>query len=103
MPFAAAVFLGWFLLPSLLSVSADSPRVTEIDVDGMIHPVSAELINAGIDQAARQHSSLILIRLSTPGGLDSSMREIIEKIIASPVPVAVFVAPSGRRAACAGV
>jgi len=68
----------------------------------MIQPVSAEYITAGIDQAVRQQASLILIQLSTPGGLDTSMREIIEKIIASPVPVVVYVAPSGSRAASAG-
>src|SRR5579885_1998367 len=68
----------------------------------MIHPVSAELITAGIEHAVQEHASLVIIQLSTPGGLDTSMREIIEKVIASPVPVVVYVAPSGSRAASAG-
>ena len=93
-------------LSLLLSVAtglrADTPRVTEIRIDGMIHPVSAEYVTAGIDQAVRTHASLVLIQLSTPGGLDTSMREIIEKIIGSPIPVVVYVAPSGSRAASAG-
>ena len=90
------------LLSAATGLRADTPRVTEINIDGMIHPVSAEYVTAGIDQAVRTHASLVLIQLSTPGGLDTSMREIIGKIIASPIPVVVYVAPSGTRAASAG-
>jgi membrane-bound serine protease (ClpP class) len=79
-----------------------SPQVIEIPVDSVIHPISAEYVTAGMEQAIRQRVDLILIRLSTPGGLDTSMRQIIEKILSSPVPVAVYVAPSGSRAASAG-
>jgi membrane-bound serine protease (ClpP class) len=91
-------------LPVVLAVSlsAQSPQVVEIPVDGMIHPISAEYVTAGMEQAIRQRVDLILIRLSTPGGLDTSMRQIIEKILSSPVPVVVYVAPSGSRAASAG-
>ncbi|OFW27569.1 MAG: serine protease [Acidobacteria bacterium RIFCSPLOWO2_02_FULL_59_13] len=78
------------------------PQVMEIRVDGMIHPISAEFVMAGMEQAIRRRMDLILIQINTPGGLDSSMRQIIEKIINSPVPVAVYVAPSGSRAASAG-
>ncbi len=78
------------------------PQVVEIPVDSVIHPISAEYVTAGLEQAIRQRVDLILIRLSTPGGLDTSMRQIIEKILSSPVPVAVYVAPSGSRAASAG-
>ena len=81
---------------------AQIPQVMEIHVDGMIHPISAEYVTAGIDQAIRQHDSLIVIQMNTPGGLDTSMRQIIGKIITSPVPVVVYVAPSGDRAASAG-
>ena len=92
-----------FVCAALASaLRADTPRVTEIRIDGMIQPVSAEYVTAGIDQAVRTHASLVLIQLSTPGGLDTSMREIIGKIIGSPIPVVVFVAPSGSRAASAG-
>ncbi|MBI4464019.1 MAG: nodulation protein NfeD, partial [Acidobacteria bacterium] len=81
---------------------AQVPQVMEIRVDGMIHPISAEFARAGIEQAIQRRMDLILIQINTPGGLDSSMRQIIEKIINSPVPVAVYVAPSGSRAASAG-
>lgn len=78
------------------------PRVMEIDIDGVIHPVASEFVQAGMHKAEEQHASLILIQLSTPGGMDTSMREIIEQIISSPIPVAVYVGPSGKRAASAG-
>lgn len=93
---------GLALLLSAAGLRADTPRVMEIHIDGMIHPVSAEYVTAGIDQAVKTHASLVIIELSTPGGLDTSMREIIGKIIASPIPVVVYVAPSGSRAASAG-
>ena len=98
-------FLARAALFSLLlavSLRAQVPQVMEIPLEGMIHPISAEYVTAGMDQAIGQRFNLILIQLSTPGGLDTSMRQIIEKIIASPVPVVVYVAPSGSRAASAG-
>ncbi len=79
-----------------------APRVAEIPVNSVIHPISAEYVTAGMEQAIRQRVDLILIQLSTPGGLDTSMRLIIEKILSSPVPVVVYVGPSGSRAASAG-
>jgi membrane-bound serine protease (ClpP class) len=81
---------------------ASPPRIVEIDIDGVIHPVSAEFVDAGMKLAEEKNASLILIQLSTPGGLDTSMRQIIERIISSRIPVAVFVGPSGKRAASAG-
>jgi membrane-bound serine protease (ClpP class) len=91
-------------IPVLLAVSlsAQSPQVVEIPVDGVIHPISAEYVTAGMEQAIRRRVDLILIPLNTPGGLDTSMRQIIEKILSSPVPVVVYVSPSGSRAASAG-
>lgn len=77
-------------------------RVVELRLDGAILPLPAEYIAGGIDQAARTNASLVLITMDTPGGLDSSMRDIIQRIITSPVPVVVYVAPSGSRAASAG-
>ncbi len=81
---------------------AQTPHVVHIRLDGIVHPVSAEFITAGMEQAIQQRADAILLQISTPGGLDSSMRRIIEKIISSPVPVIVYVAPSGSRAASAG-
>jgi membrane-bound serine protease (ClpP class) len=67
-----------------------------------VHPVTAEIVGDAITQAQEHGARLILIRLNTPGGLIDAMREIVEKIVASPVPIAVYVAPGGARAASAG-
>ncbi|MBI3693883.1 MAG: nodulation protein NfeD [Acidobacteria bacterium] len=87
---------------SFLSAAQPAPYVLEIDVDQVIHPLTTEVIARGIDQAGREGATAVLIRLNTPGGLMTAMQEIIQKIVASPVPVITFVAPSGGRAASAG-
>jgi len=79
-----------------------SSTVVQLRIDGEIEPILAEYIVGGIEQADRDHASLVLITINTPGGLDTSMREIIQAILKSPVPVATFVTPSGSRAASAG-
>jgi len=81
---------------------AGPPRVVELRIGGEINPVVSEFVNGALDSAAREGASLILITMDTPGGLSDSMREIMQKILASPVPVAVYVSPSGARAASAG-
>ncbi len=82
--------------------SAHRATVVVLRIDDEIEPVLSEYINGGIDQAARSGASLVLITVDTPGGLGTSMREIIQHIIDSPVPVVVYVAPAGARAASAG-
>lgn len=77
-------------------------KVVAVPVDGMIHPVTVEIISRAIDQATRDHASALLIRLNTPGGLLEATREIEQKLLASPVPVITYVEPSGARAASAG-
>jgi membrane-bound serine protease (ClpP class) len=89
------------LLTALLTPSVHAD-VLRVEVDDMIHPISDEYIGRAIDQAAAQKADAVLIELRTPGGLETSMRGIIEKIIKSPVPVIVWVGPSGSRAASAG-
>lgn len=89
------------LLAFLLTASANA-NVVRVTVDDVIHPISAEFIGRGIDEAANTHAELVVIELRTPGGLEESMRTIVQKILKSPVPVAVFVGPSGSRAASAG-
>ena len=79
-----------------------APKVIAVDIDGMVHPVTTEIVGSAIDQAKREGASLVIVRLNTPGGLMDAMRETIEKMIASPVPVVTYVAPSGGRAASAG-
>lgn len=93
---AALVVLGWALA---LPCAAD---VLKITIDGPIHPIAEEYIGRAITAAERRHAEALLIELRTPGGLIDSTREIVEKILASRVPVIVYVAPSGARAASAG-
>jgi membrane-bound serine protease (ClpP class) len=73
-----------------------------LEIDGDIEPILAEYIVNGIQQANRDHASLILITINTPGGLDTSMRAIIQAILTSEVPVVTYVSPTGSRAASAG-
>jgi membrane-bound serine protease (ClpP class) len=89
-------------LLALLASTTVSAAVIRVRVDDMIHPITAEFIGRAIDEAAAQKADAVLIELSTPGGLDDSMRGIIQDIIKSPVPVIVYVTPSGSRAASAG-
>ncbi len=74
-----------------------------IKVEGVINPVMAEYIGKAIESAERDMAEALLIQLDTPGGLDPSMRDIVKSILSSRVPVVVYVAPSGARAASAGV
>ena len=84
------------------SISADGPSVLVIEIDGNIAPLTADRIARGIDEARGQGSSMVVIRLDTPGGLLDSTREIVEEILESDIPVAVYVGPAGARAASAG-
>lgn len=77
-------------------------EIVRIKVDDTIQPISEEYIARGLEDAARTHADAVIIELRTPGGLMDSMRGIIEKILASPVPVIVYVTPTGSRAASAG-
>ncbi|HYO75839.1 MAG TPA: nodulation protein NfeD [Thermoanaerobaculia bacterium] len=76
--------------------------VLHLTLDDMIHPVADEFVGRALEEASARKAELVIIELRTPGGLETSMRGIIEKIIRSPVPVAVWVGPSGARAASAG-
>jgi membrane-bound serine protease (ClpP class) len=77
-------------------------KVIAVDVDGMVHPITTEIVGGALARAKQQNAALVIVRLNTPGGLMDAMRETIEKIVASPVPVVTYVAPSGGRAASAG-
>jgi len=79
-----------------------APKVIAVDIDGMIHPITVDLLAHALDQAASQNAAAVLLRLNTPGGLLDATRQMNEKIVASRVPVIAYVTPSGGRAASAG-
>jgi membrane-bound serine protease (ClpP class) len=92
----------WTSLLASAGPASSSPPVYKLTVNEIIHRVSAQYVVEGIARADREGAELVLIQLQTPGGLDTSMREIIEKILNCKTPVVVYVAPSGARAASAG-
>jgi len=96
-----AMFAAWALGPAE-AAPAPEPVVAILDVQGTIGPATSEYLEQGYRKAADLGAALIVIRLDTPGGLASSMGDIVRDILASPIPIAVYVAPSGARAASAG-
>jgi membrane-bound serine protease (ClpP class) len=97
----ALIFLG--ALSSVSSAQA-APRaeVVELELDQVVQPLSASYVVEGIHRAERDHAAAVLLRIDTPGGLDSSMRKIVGALLGSRVPVVCWVGPSGARAASAG-
>jgi membrane-bound serine protease (ClpP class) len=102
-PGLSLILLGLVFLSSSASSAANSELVYVATYEGVINPVAAEYINHVLTEAQEGTAAAVVIRLDTPGGLDTSMRLIIKDITSSPVPVIVYVAPSGGRAASAGV
>jgi len=76
--------------------------VLRLNLDREVEPVLATYVDEGLADAAKRHAALVLITMDTPGGLSDSMKDIIQHILASPVPVAVYVSPTGARGASAG-
>src|SRR5258708_428065 len=107
---AASFFLGFvcaravfLLMPSVAADEHSSgPLVLELRLEGVVDPILATYIDEGLADAANRHAALVLITMDTPGGLSVSMQDMIQHILASPVPVAVYVSPTGGRGASAG-
>lgn len=97
-----ALLLALFCLFPSASAAAGPAAVGLLTIDGAIGPASADHVVRGIARSASLGHGLLVLRMDTPGGLDTSMRTVIKAILASPVPVAAYVAPSGARAASAG-
>jgi len=92
----------FFLVAMALASQKAAADIWQIDVAGPIGPATADHMIRGLEAAIEANSELVLLRIDTPGGLDQSMREMIKSVLASPVPVVGYVAPSGARAASAG-
>lgn len=101
--FAILLFSGLVLLMWEAFAQKGAGPVMVLHVESIINPVTAEFIDENLKRAADKDAALVVVQLDTPGGLDTAMREIVKGILNSPVPVAVYVAPSGARAASAGV
>src|SRR5215470_11385823 len=95
---ALAVLLGFAALAS----AAPAPVAT-LELEGVISPVTLRLVGIAIDRAQAERAQALVIQLDTPGGLERSMRSIVQRMMNADVPVVVFVAPTGARAASAGV
>jgi len=97
------ILLITFFLALFSVLSLQANEVHLITIDGVINPVSMEFIIESIETAEEDDAELLIIELDTPGGLMTSMHDIVKAILSSEVPVAVYVSPSGSRAGSAGV
>ncbi|MGA2463101.1 MAG: nodulation protein NfeD [Thermodesulfobacteriota bacterium] len=97
------VFFLLFIASGIPGDAEEKAPIYSIEVDGIINPATAKFITDSIDQATQQGAQCLIIQLDTPGGLMESMRMIVKKLLASNIPIIVYVAPGGARAASAGV
>lgn len=102
MRFLAAAAMAWLLFAVLPPAAGAAGGVGLLSVDGVIGPANAGYVVHGIARSAKLGQQLLILKIDTPGGLDTAMREVIKAILTSPVPVVTWVAPGGARAASAG-
>ena len=91
--------LGWL---GLASGQSDAPHALIIRIDGVINSVKERMVDRALDQAVRDDATLVIIELDTPGGFLGTTRAIVESLLESPVPIAVYVSPKGAQAGSAG-
>ena len=89
-------------MPQLPGEAPAAPKAIFANIEGVVHPVTTEIVAGALSLAKRDGASVLVLRLNTPGGLMDAMRDTIQLILASPIPVVTYVAPSGGRAASAG-
>ncbi len=100
---ALAAVTGALLIPGGGHAQPSGRFAYSLELTGDISPATSSWVNKALNDAANQNAAVAIIRLDTPGGLDSSLREIVKNILAAPMPVIVYVTPNGARAASAGV
>lgn len=101
--FVCALFIAVSCLAPKVANAADAiPTVVKLTIHDTVQPVTADYLQRGLDEAARQHASAVLISLGTPGGLLESTRVMVQAIEKSPVPIIIFISPTGSRAGSAG-
>src|SRR6185503_12255654 len=97
------VLLTAFALPASPRPAPAAQAVATIEMDSAITPVTVRLLTTAIDRAQSEGAQALVVQLNTPGGLERSMRSMVQTILGSPIPVIVYVSPTGARAASAGV
>ncbi len=106
LPFMIRRLLSALMMCSLLPMAVEAlgaaPRVLLLDLDQVVHPLTTEIIVQGLEEAAKSRDAAVILRINTPGGLLTATQEIVQAIVASPVPVVTYVTPSGGHAASAG-
>jgi len=101
---AVSAFVGLLagLVLALAAAPAAAATVATLQLDGVISPITVRLVTGAIERARAENAAALVIQLDTPGGLERSMRSIVREMLNSPVPVVVYVSPTGARAASAG-
>ncbi|TCK04168.1 NfeD family protein [Marinobacterium mangrovicola] len=105
---SVVLLAGLLLVVSWGAAESEAPQpplkaaVWQLTLDGVVGPATADYLVRGLEDAAEEQAAAVLIRIDTPGGLDSSMRQMISAVLASPIPVICYVSPGGARAASAG-